>query len=314
MRMKHWVNRILLALLLSVALALAAFAYARAEPPGQDVPPTRPDCQQCHEQYQKAWENSAHGLALTEPEFAVAWRAQGQPKECLGCHTTGYDPATGEYQSAGITCAACHDPVPVNHPLAPASMSRSAKACGECHRETVFEWQNSRHGQSELTCTSCHDPHATVLRAKDTATLCAACHGTRVAAFGHSQHAEQGLTCTDCHISETHALPGLGSAQHSHSFEVNLNTCTQCHRYEIHNAAAAMLVAGDGEAAPPPQDSLNSGQPATVSASPKPVSPVGFAIFAGLIGLACGIVLAPWLERGFSRLAHSDNPQEVHHD
>jgi predicted CXXCH cytochrome family protein len=313
--MKRLVNRILIGLLLSIPLALAAYAYAHASPPGQDISPDRPDCQECHQQYHKAWEVSVHGQALTEPEFAAAWQSQGKPKECLGCHTTGYNPATGQYQAEGVTCAACHDPVPVNHPLAPASMSRSAKACGECHRDTAFEWQNSRHGQSELTCISCHDPHATSLRAKDTATLCAACHGTRVAAYGHSQHAAEGLTCTDCHISETHGMPGLGNAQHSHSFEVNLNTCTQCHRYEIHNAAAAMLVAESGEPArtPTPQASLNSGHPATVSAEPQPVGPLGFAVFAGLIGLACGIVLAPWLERGFRRLAN-DKAREVEND
>jgi hypothetical protein len=96
----------------------------------------------------------------------------------------------------------------------------------------------------------------------------------------------------------------MGNSQHSHSFEVNLNTCTQCHEYEIHNASAAMLVAGDGTVATPlPPENLTSGSAAAVTAQPRPVSPVGFAVFAGLIGMALGLVLAPWLERGFRRFA-----------
>jgi hypothetical protein len=46
-----------------------------------------------------------------------------------------------------------------------------------------------------------------------------------------------------------------------------------------------------------------------VSADPRPVSPVGFAFFTGLIGLAFGIVLAPWLERGFHRIRRGEAQQ-----
>jgi hypothetical protein len=35
----------------------------------------------------------------------------------------------------------------------------------------------------------------------------------------------------------------------------------------------------------------------SVVATPKPASPLGFAVLAGLIGLAAGVVIAPWLER-----------------
>lgn len=300
--MLHRLSRLLIGLAFALPLALVTFALARAQPLAQDNPPIEPNCQDCHSQYVAAWENGAHGQALTDPVFVEAWEAQRQPKECLSCHTTGYDSATGTFAEAGVTCGACHDPVAVNHPLAPASMSRAAAMCGQCHRDTEFEWRNSRHGESDLTCVSCHDPHATAIRAGDTSSLCADCHGTRVAAFAHSNHAEEGLTCTDCHITATGSLPGMGNSAHSHSFDVNLSTCTQCHQYEIHNPAAAMLVAGDGVGATPnAPNSQNSGHPALVSSDPQPASPVGFALFAGLIGLAFGIVLAPWLERGWRR-------------
>lgn len=307
--------RILLGLAFALPLAFVTYALVQASAPAlegasaaaQAEPPASPDCQECHAQYQEVWEVGAHGQALNDPTFQTDWEAQGKPQECLGCHTTGFDSATGAYAAAGVTCAACHEPVASNHPLAPAFMSRSAELCGQCHRDTQFEWQNSRHGESDLTCINCHDPHATMIKAKDTSSLCADCHGTRVAAFAHSNHAEEGLTCTDCHITETGAPPGMGNAQHSHSFDVNLNTCTKCHEYEIHNPAAAMLLAADGVSptAEPPSG-LSSGSPATVSTEPQPTSPVGFALFAGLIGLAFGIVLAPWLERGIRRFAQGE--------
>jgi predicted CXXCH cytochrome family protein len=304
--------RLMVGLLIALPLALVTYALAAAqaapEAAAQAAEPTptaghtagSQDCDECHGQYQTAWQSGAHSQALVDPAFQEAWSTQGQPPECLGCHTTGYDPKTDTYQAAGVTCDACHSPVASNHPLAPAHMSRSAELCGECHRDTEFEWANSRHGQSDLTCINCHDPHATSLRAEDASSLCADCHGTRVAAFGHSNHAKEGLTCTDCHITKTDAPLGMGNAQHSHTFQVDLNTCTKCHENEIHNPAAAMLVPPGGATATPetPPSGLNSGSSGTVSATPAPTSPVGFAVFAGLIGLALGMVLAPWLERG----------------
>lgn len=311
--------RLLLGLVIALPLALVTYALASPEatptvlaaaaaPAATALPPNGTaadtDCAECHAQYQTAWEAGAHSQALSDPIFQEAWTTQGQPPECLGCHTTGYDPKTDTYEEAGVTCAACHDPVAVNHPLAPAHMSRSAELCGQCHRDTEFEWASSRHGASDLTCIDCHDPHATMIKADDPSQLCADCHGTRVEAFAHSNHAKEGLSCTDCHITQTDAPLGMGNAQHSHTFDVDLNTCTQCHENEIHNPAVAMLLPADAATATPnvPPSALNSGSAGTVSATPAPSSPVGFALFAGLIGLALGMVLAPWLERGASRL------------
>lgn len=310
--MKRWLGRLLMGLVFALPLALVSFALAQAGPAVAGAPPGEdPDCQSCHAGVQQSWEAGAHANALSDPVFKTAWAEQGQAKECLSCHTTGFDAAAGAYQAEGVTCGACHEPVPGNHPLSPASMSRSSELCATCHRDTQFEWQNSRHGQSDLTCVSCHDPHATNIRAAEPSELCAACHGTRVAAFEHSLHAEEGLTCTDCHIGDTGAQPGLGNGSKSHTFEVNLNTCTRCHETEIHSPSAAMLNAGEYPGTPPPPASLNSGLPATVSEQPRPVGPAGFALFAGLVGLAFGIVLAPWLERGLRRVVRTEPVVEV---
>jgi len=306
--MTHRISRSFAGLLFALPLALVSFALAQASSPWQIQEPQALECSECHAEFQAAWEGGAHGQAVTDPAFRSEWEAQGSPPECLGCHTTGYDPTTGEYHAEGVTCAACHNPVPGNHPLAPASMSRAADMCGECHRDTYFEWQASRHGQSDLTCVSCHDPHATGLKADDASTLCASCHGTRVSAFAHSSHAQENLTCTDCHIGEKNSKPGMGRGRRAHTFAVNLETCAKCHQHEIHQPAAATSVATE---TPAPPASMSSGQPPTASAAPQAVSPVGFALFTGLIGLAFGMVLAPWLERGYRRFAKMDRTGEV---
>lgn len=290
--------RLLLGLMFALPLTLVSFALAQASPTRQESDPA-PDCQECHASYQTAWETGAHSKALVDPVFKAAWDAVDNPQQCLACHTTGFDPATGTSEASGITCAACHDPVPANHPLSPASMSHAADACGRCHTDTLFQWESSQHGKSDLTCVNCHDPHATKLMTEDTSTLCASCHGTRVAAYGHSAHAAQDLTCTDCHIGESEGELGMGRARHTHTFAVDLDTCTQCHENEIHNPTVAMLI---DAGTPEPLVSMSSGQPTTVSHTPDPASPLGVAAFTGLIGLAFGIVLAPMLEKGFRRM------------
>jgi predicted CXXCH cytochrome family protein len=306
--MKRLTFQISFGLIFALPLALITFALARAAGAPAAAPGDEdPQCQDCHAEFQAVWVQGAHGKAVADPTFQSEWEAQSKPKECLGCHTTGYDPVTGNYEAEGVTCNACHTPVASNHPLAPASMSRSASLCGECHRDTYFEWQSSKHGQSDLTCVSCHDPHATDIRATDPASLCASCHGTRVAAFEHSNHAAQGLTCVDCHIGDSNGKDGImGKGKHSHTFAVDLDKCNTCHEADLHSPAAAMLVAADTTPPPAESGSPSSGGPATVSAEPKPVSPLGFALFTGLIGMAFGIVLAPWLERGFHRIAHGE--------
>ena len=48
---------------------------------------------------------------------------------------------------------------------------------------------------------------------------------------------------------------------------------------------------------------------ASVTPEPGPVSPVGFAGLAALIGLAAGMVLAPWLERFYLRAVKHDDKE-----
>jgi hypothetical protein len=49
---------------------------------------------------------------------------------------------------------------------------------------------------------------------------------------------------------------------------------------------------------------------AAVTPEPDPISPMGFSAMAGVIGLAGGMVLAPWLERWYRRVVKSNREEE----
>jgi hypothetical protein len=56
-------------------------------------------------------------------------------------------------------------------------------------------------------------------------------------------------------------------------------------------------------------DAMVSAEISSVIATPQPVSPIGFALLAGLVGLAGGVVLAPWIERFQNRLDLRDKEE-----
>ncbi|MFL7870182.1 MAG: hypothetical protein AB8I58_15240, partial [Anaerolineales bacterium] len=80
-------------------------------------------------------------------------------------------------------------------------------------------------------------------------------------------------------------------------------TCNQCHSMQMHApgeavaAAAIKIEQAGGTATPEPTPAVTPVEP--VTNQPVPVSPIGFAAIAGLLGLAGGMVLAPWLERAY---------------
>jgi hypothetical protein len=65
---------------------------------------------------------------------------------------------------------------------------------------------------------------------------------------------------------------------------------------EGESAGGSAVVADTGEQSANPVQ-VNE----EVTDEPAPVSPLGFALMAGLVGLAFGIVLVPWLEKAYQR-------------
>jgi hypothetical protein len=86
--------------------------------------------------------------------------------------------------------------------------------------------------------------------------------------------------------------------QKDHSFMVSLDSCNGCHVYQMHDPVGVHEVEPTEE----PIDPMTSAEASSVLAAPRPVSPLGFALLAGLVGLAAGVVLSPWIERFQNRL------------
>lgn len=292
--MSKFFARFLYGLVFAIPLMLVTFFIAQAaNRPQQTTPDPSLNCKDCHAAFYQTWENGAHGRATTDPAFNQEWEARGKPADCLKCHVTGYDPATNTWSANGITCVACHYPITANHPLAPMSTNSSAKACGECHTETYFEYQVSVHREKGLDCVGCHDPHATGLKTTDAGALCSTCHRSRASNFAHTQHSAQGLTCASCHLTHLDKSGIEGQAKVDHSFFVSLSSCNSCHSYQMHDP----IEVHSDNPTPEPADAMASVEKVNVSREPVPVSPIGFSTLSGLIGVAVGIILAPWLDR-----------------
>jgi predicted CXXCH cytochrome family protein len=307
--MKSVLSRIAYGVLFAIPLMLLTYAFAQASPPvdtnPQDDVSEGQDCKSCHPAFYETWEEGAHGQGFSDPAFQKAWQEQGEPIECLSCHVTGYDPATGTWEDEGITCERCHNPAPANHPQEPMPVARSSELCGDCHTETYFQWQASVHRQNDLGCETCHDPHGSQLLAEDDAGLCASCHKARSSNFSHTEHSQEGLVCADCHMVDLGAQVNQAHGNKDHSLFVSLDACNGCHVYQMHDPVAVH------EEEPPPEnlDPMASVETSSVLAAPRPVNPLGFALLAGLVGLAAGVVLAPWIERYQNKIDMRDKEE-----
>jgi hypothetical protein len=308
--MLKWTRRIAIGLVFSIPMAIVSFGLMQIPAQAQSADSTDPDCATCHPAFQDTWAHSAHGLAASDPIFQEEWTKQGQPKQCLSCHTTGYDPDTNTWEADGVACIACHEESFGDHPMNPIGIDRSADFCGKCHTETLFEWQVSGHRQDGIECVDCHDAHGAELKAFDTSMLCGNCHQGRALNYFHTAHNEEGMSCADCHLGELGGLGEGGQATRNHSFNVTLTTCNECHMYEMHDPV---------EVHPEPNqqpivNTMAAAEDLVVIPEPEPVSPVGFATVAGLIGMASGMILAPWLERFYRRINHPETDLEERAD
>jgi len=313
--MKTRIERLLIALVFALLAAGVTLVVASAEEGAKDKPGQfTSDCVACHTEYQMTWENGAHGQAGNDPIFLEDWTNQGKPGACLVCHTTGYDPATATYKENGVTCEACHGPALLDHPKTPMPVDRSPDLCGRCHSDTRFGWQDwkvSTHYQRGMDCATCHDPHSASLKkvtasfegdlpTDEVSQLCINCHKEYSMDFSYTSHHQKGISCVDCHVKHLESDERTAHTVPDHSFNASLQSCNTCHAEQMHNPAEATNTAVNlnAPASVAPADEVKL---ASVSPEPDPVSPVGFSVLAGLIGLAGGMVLAPWLERGYRR-------------
>ncbi len=310
------IERLLIALMFALLAAGVTLVIVRA----QDVTPTSPSpapspqtpaCVSCHSDFANEWKNGPHGQAVSDPVFQQQWTQQGKPGACLVCHVTNYDPATGTWQEDGVACEACHGPMKADHPQAAMPVDTSPDLCARCHSADRFgwqDWQGSAHYQRGMNCTTCHDPHSASLKIarsaagtaayNDASQLCVNCHKDVSMNFPYSVHQKQGVTCINCHVTHTVKAPADAHSVPDHSFKASLDSCNTCHSNQMHTAAQVSMT-------PQPANVVvTQAQPvqeAGLSAAPGSVSPIGYAGLAALVGLAAGMVMAPWLEKWYHR-------------
>jgi predicted CXXCH cytochrome family protein len=314
--MRWHLNRLVIAVSLALVAAAATLVIARAQDPtpadpNNPVLPSTPPCVACHTEFATEWQHGPHGKAASDPVFIDDWTKQGKPGACLVCHVTGYDPASGTWQEDGVACEACHGGLVDGHPKEPMPIDRQPELCARCHSDVRFgwqEWQGSTHFQRGMNCATCHDPHSASLKVviprdgsaqfTDASQLCITCHKDVSMDFPYTQHQQQGVTCIDCHVKHSETTPPEAHTIPDHSFNANLNSCNACHSDQMHGPAQARQTDEPGRIISGSPQQL---QQAGLNAKPSPVSPWGYAGLAALIGLAAGMVLAPWLEKWYSR-------------
>ena len=320
-------------LALMVALLIAGVTILAASAQDVTPPPTDEEktCADCHEDFAMTWENGPHGKATEDPIFVNAWTDQGKPTACLSCHVTGYDETTGTWLEDGVSCIACHVDDGGEHPKTTMSVDVTGGTCGTCHTDARFgteEWEESNHFASGMDCTTCHNPHNASLKitvnlkdqkVEDASQLCISCHEEASMNFPYSVHSKQGVTCIGCHLEHVESEAAVHKVA-DHSFKASIQTCAECHAEQMHAEGTASateneIAAAASSAAPTatnePVAALVDQSP-IVSPSPAPVSPLGFAGITALIGIAAGMLMAPWLERGFRLVLKKSS--EVHHD
>lgn len=321
-------GKFLIAVMFAFLFAGAALVVVSAQ--DGTPPPVRAEtatCATCHEDSQMSWENGPHGHASDDPIFVIAWTDQGKPGACLNCHVTGYDEATGTWKEDGVTCAACHTDEGGEHPKTTMNVDSTPNTCGTCHTDTRFglqAWEGSTHYQKGMDCSSCHDPHNASLKitvnlrdpnpTKDASSLCISCHEEASMNFPYSAHNKRGVTCVDCHLEH---LENSNTDIHrvaDHSFKASIQTCATCHAEQMHAGGEAISTKetvgiSDAEPAIAPTPAVEM---SSIIPEPAPVSPIGYAALAALIGLAAGMLLAPWLERWYRLVLKKS--EEVHHD
>ena len=273
------IERLLLALIFALLAAGLTLIIASAQ--GQALPAApaaqaNSDCAACHTESQAVWQTGAHGEAEV------------------------------------VTCEACHGSVLPDHPKNPMPIDRSPDLCIRCHSDARFgvqDWKSSKHYELGMGCVTCHEPHSATLKkaagprtaqptSDDISQLCINCHKEHSMTFSYTSHHQKGVSCVDCHVKNLGADPSAVTGP-NHSFKASLDSCNTCHAQQMHNTAEAKTP--EGISAPVAIEPTAEVAATPVTPEPEPVSPMGFSALAGMIGLAGGMVLAPWLERWFQR-------------
>ena len=125
--------------------------------------------------------------------------------DCLGCHTSGYDPAAGTWKETGVGCEMCHGPGSTHAAatdkkatitrFADLPPARQAMACAQCHARGL-----SKNGKYPfpLGFRPGDDLDQVFTLSTDTATWTQNAQYNQLR-LGGGKHLAAGVVCTTCH-------------------------------------------------------------------------------------------------------------------
>jgi len=242
---------------LGISMAIILTQTAFAQTPQSTPKPETPGqvdgeyagsqaCANCHKDMNANWTSTRHAQAFSSPIFQRDWTELSQQTSCLQCHTTGFDPVSGDYAEEGVTCEACHGVFQPNHPAEPMPIEPDAELCNRCHKNTTDEWKASPHNRAGVQCQACHNPHAQVPMAESITNLCSNCHKERGDSFTHGTHANAGLECSNCHMYRGPRAddPIGGLVPTGHTFSVGSDACIGCHQETVHTRDELIRLGG----------------------------------------------------------------------
>ncbi|MBK7894254.1 MAG: multiheme c-type cytochrome [Candidatus Promineifilaceae bacterium] len=276
---------VLLGGLVGTAVLLFTVQLTLAQDDEEPDAPTIPtqECQECHLDVASHWEDSAHAHAFDDEVFQAQWLALGEPGECLACHTTNFQPATGEYDQEGVSCESCHGETTEEHPPAAVPILADTEYCGTCHTTTLGEWHQTGHASEDIGCMDCHDPHSQQPLFEQPDELCVNCHKDTMEDYLEDLHIQEGIGCVDCHalVIPPEEMPQDGIVPTGHAFTITPATCVACHTDALHagfslpgyehgaTVASAELVEGEEELVTVLQGTVSLEEPDTLTPEQK---------------------------------------------
>jgi cytochrome c554/c'-like protein len=164
-------------------------------------------CGECHQDIHKAWSESAHAKAVTDPAFQAGLKeseekhGQDSRKLCLACHapTTRFTQATDladPLVKEGITCDFCH----------------TVKSVDLARADNPFEMIPGvvKYGPFQYAPSPAHTTAFSLLH-RNKPTFCAGCHEyktvsgfpalTTYSEWSAGPYPVQGVSCQDCHMA-----------------------------------------------------------------------------------------------------------------
>ncbi len=222
-----------------MAMSLFTGLVSAAPPAQSDDPPnvlSDSDCRGCHLDIEDSWSHSPHAHAYDDPVFQEQWIGLGTPANCLACHTTNYLSSSGEYDSEGVSCQACHGKATENHPGEVVPTKADTEYCGSCHTTTLSEWRKTGHAPAGVGCMDCHDPHSQKSLFEDPDDLCVNCHRDGMGDYLNDLHVQKDIGCVDCHalVIPPETAPEDGIVPTGHTFSISPQTCVACHTDALH--------------------------------------------------------------------------------